>query len=66
MTALVITPIVTIIFLLKLLFSDLNGGSTVKENIKQGVMDAKDIHDSITDILNEDVKQEKQTVKNCL
>ena len=66
MTALIITPIVTIVFLLKLLFSDLNGDSTVKDNIKKGVVDAKDIHDSIQDILNDDGKQEKQTVRNCL
>lgn len=61
MLAMIISFIATIIVLVKLVFTDMSGGKSVKEGIQEGVQDAIDINEAISEAL--DTRSHKQEYK---
>ncbi len=49
MISFVIGTLVTLVFLIKMLFSDLTGNESTVDAVKEGIRNAKDIHDVLAE-----------------
>ena len=68
MTSFILTPIITLLFLIKMFLSDTGGnGSGMTDSIREGVSNAKALHDDIDDIMNSEAHTTtKNNVSNRL